>query len=226
MTKVVTLIPLRIGGSQERQWLWDQTKPYLEELGYPIYIGEPNGEAWNRSQSINNAARAAGDWEVALIGDGDTIPDEVSVKRAVSWVEIGGGAARPHLERVMLNAIGSQILLRRGHHALSNSHLDKQWAGGGLLVVRRDAWDAIGGYDENFIGWGHEDSDFNIRMLATVNWERLPGVSWHLWHDRVKPATNAYNVNTYNQTLRKHLTKVDWWGHQRGLPLEYARRLL
>jgi hypothetical protein len=31
---------------------------------------------------------------------------------------------------------------------------------GGSIVARRDAYDAIGGFDESFIGWGGEDNDF------------------------------------------------------------------
>lgn len=31
---------------------------------------------------------------------------------------------------------------------------------GGSIVVRRDAYDAIGGFDESFVGWGGEDNDF------------------------------------------------------------------
>ena len=31
---------------------------------------------------------------------------------------------------------------------------------GGSIVARRDAYDAIGGFDESFVGWGGEDNDF------------------------------------------------------------------
>jgi hypothetical protein len=31
---------------------------------------------------------------------------------------------------------------------------------GGSIVARRDAYDAIGGFDESYIGWGGEDNDF------------------------------------------------------------------
>jgi hypothetical protein len=31
---------------------------------------------------------------------------------------------------------------------------------GGSIVAKRDAYDAIGGFDESFVGWGGEDNDF------------------------------------------------------------------
>ncbi|MEA2236543.1 MAG: hypothetical protein QOC81_1267 [Thermoanaerobaculia bacterium] len=34
---------------------------------------------------------------------------------------------------------------------------------GGNIVARRDAYDAIGGFDESYIGWGGEDNDFADR---------------------------------------------------------------
>jgi len=55
---------------------------------------------------------------------------------------------------------------------------------GGLLVVSRAAWDRVGGYDERFIGWGHEDSDLHTRLLAEAHWDRIEGQAWHLWHPR------------------------------------------
>jgi hypothetical protein len=41
---------------------------------------------------------------------------------------------------------------------------------GGSIVVRREAYDAIGGFDESFIGWGGEDNDFfdRARFLGGV----------------------------------------------------------
>jgi GT2 family glycosyltransferase len=42
---------------------------------------------------------------------------------------------------------------------------------GGSIVARRDAYEAIGGFDESFVGWGGEDNDFFDRagFLGGVN---------------------------------------------------------
>lgn len=54
----------------------------------------------------------------------------------------------------------------RGVAAMVVQNLD-----GGSMVARRDAYDAIGGFDESFIGWGGEDNDFFDRaaVLGGVN---------------------------------------------------------
>jgi hypothetical protein len=54
--------------------------------------------------------------------------------------------------------------------------------GGGSVAVARDAFFAIGGYDESFVGWGGEDNEFWERAQRLRVWPfaSLPLV--HLWH--------------------------------------------
>jgi len=54
--------------------------------------------------------------------------------------------------------------------------------GGGSLVITRDAYFAIGGFDEGFIGWGGEDNELWERALtrSVLLYGFLPMI--HLWH--------------------------------------------
>ncbi|MFN0111794.1 MAG: glycosyltransferase family 2 protein [Blastocatellia bacterium] len=54
--------------------------------------------------------------------------------------------------------------------------------GGGSIAIARDAYFAIGGFDESFVGWGGEDNEFWERALTRRLWPYgyLPLV--HLWH--------------------------------------------
>jgi GT2 family glycosyltransferase len=54
--------------------------------------------------------------------------------------------------------------------------------GGGSLAVAREAYFALGGFDESFIGWGGEDNEFWERAQTLSVWPfgYLPFV--HLWH--------------------------------------------
>jgi hypothetical protein len=53
---------------------------------------------------------------------------------------------------------------------------------GGSVAMARDAFFAIGGFDESFVGWGGEDNEFWQRALVRKTWPYgyLPLV--HLWH--------------------------------------------
>jgi len=179
---VVTLVPWRAGAAI-REWNWNVTRPYLEELGYPIHLGDSEGP-WARAAACNAAARDAGDWDVALIADADTIPEPDVIRRAVGLAASIPGAVRPHDRLYALNQAQSRILAKRGPGRLKLSSRQKTMLGGGLLVVSRAAWEKVGGYDERFIGWGHEDSALHTTLLAEAHWDRIEGRAWHLWHPR------------------------------------------
>lgn len=202
--RVVILVPWR-GGDDRREWCWDIVQPYLYELGWPLFLGDRPGP-WSRSAAINEAARAAGRWDVALIADADTIPDLEAVRRAAVWVADTGGAARPHYGRWMLNQQQSLTAAQRGPHAVGARQFT---IGGGLLVVARETWELVGGFDESFTGWGREDSEFNLRVLRASRWDLLPGEAWHLWHtpDRLNPN----NERIYRELRSQYAADVKRW---------------
>lgn len=64
-----------------------------------------------------------------------------------------------------------------------------------MLVVSRAAWDRIGGFNEAYVGWGHEDSAVSLELVAKASWDRLPGNAWHLWHPAPDRKTPQYRAN-------------------------------
>jgi hypothetical protein len=180
--RVVTLVPWRPGNHiRERNWDW--TRPHLEALGYEMFLGDSPGP-WARAAACNEAARLAGDWDIALIADADTIPEKDAVQRAVVTVSLLPGAIRPHDRLWNLNKAQTQLAGTKGPQAVRLTPRASKLLGGGLLVVSRQAWDRVGGYDERFIGWGHEDSALQTTLLAEARWDRIEGQAWHLWHPR------------------------------------------
>lgn len=177
-TKTVVLVPWR-GGDELRELNRETTWPYLEALGYPIVEGDREGP-WSRGAALNAAARDAGDWDFALLADADTIPDPDAIEHALKLADETGGAVRPHDHLKRLTPSGSLVFARGGE--LEPRHVETEFPGGGLSVVARSGWDKVGGFDERFVGWGYEDSVFNIRMLAVADWNRVPGTVLHLFH--------------------------------------------
>lgn len=187
----VILVPWRPGNAI-RVDLWNAVRPHIDRIGWPVYLGDAPGP-WARGRAVNAAADIAGDWDVALIADADTIPDIRAVRRAATIALDRDAAIRPHDVLYALTPSQTRVAIRRGVEVLNIHTRQRTMLGGGLLVVSRAAWDAVDGYDENFVGWGHEDSDLHTRLLVRADWDRIPGVAYHLWHprDRRTPQTAA-----------------------------------
>lgn len=62
---------------------------------------------------------------------------------------------------------------------------------GGSIAIARDAYFAIGGFDESFVGWGGEDNEFWERATTRRLWPYgyLPIV--HMWHAAQPGKNNA-----------------------------------
>ena len=58
---------------------------------------------------------------------------------------------------------------------------------GGNFAVERDVFEAVNGFDENYVGWGREDSDLRNR-LRLGGFQAVPlhlkARAYHLWHPK------------------------------------------
>jgi len=118
---------------------------------------------------------------------------------------------------------GAMVLAQRGPYALNYNprirpkHIGPMFKGGGLLVIHREAFDKVGGYDETYIGWGYEDSAMNISLLLKSVWDRLPGHAWHIWHGRLDNNPRQESIQRYRAMIREHKPAIDAWAANQGL---------
>jgi hypothetical protein len=74
----------------------------------------------------------------------------------------------------------------------------------GVLVMPREAYETVRGYDERFLGWGYEDNAFQLDLdKFWGKHDRTAGSVYHLWHD---PGLNFDDPNVPNnrQLFREH----------------------
>lgn len=58
---------------------------------------------------------------------------------------------------------------------------------GGIAIFRKDAIYKIGGWSEDFVGWGGEDDFQTIKVHNFLKWTELKAKCYHLYHDRESP---------------------------------------
>jgi hypothetical protein len=92
----------------------------------------------------------------------------INLKRFIFYLSEAHTGGMLATQRVLLNEAPETVM----QNAL----------GGGSIAIARDAYFAIGGFDESFIGWGGEDNEFWERATTRRLWPYgyLPIV--HLWH--------------------------------------------
>lgn len=230
--RVVILAPARAdNGWRDKLWefcrkIWEENFPE-----WPIYEGWHLAEEgpFNRSMAINRAAAAAGDWDAALIIDRDTISDPEAVRRAVQHAYDTGVMAVAHDKRYMLNKRGTDFVLGGGRRERwkSPQHYRTIYKDSVscAVAVSRSTWELVGGFDERFVGWAHEDAAFRMACETltdlTLHVEHADVI--HLWHPE-SPETNRESPTYQRNHARKCKYEGAYWQPERmraiidGLP--------
>lgn len=84
---------------------------------------------------------------------------------------------------------------------------------GCFTLIRKEAFDRIGGFPSGFVGWGFEDADFAmraIRQLNVLNLFRKSAPLLHIDHPVSPYKSDEYrrNMRTFNATY--NTTDMDW----------------
>jgi hypothetical protein len=216
--RIVMLVPRRADGAvRDRNWAWirDHWTAGLPEV--EIVTGDHDDGPFNRSAAINAAARAAGDWDLAVIADADSFCGTDQLRRAINTAVRTGMHTIAFSDFRYLSQKMTDRIVLDGFNGDWNPGIEWTLKIGcsSLLAVPRAVWDAAGGFDEGFIGWGEEDIAFSIacqtmcpaRYIAQpggdhlqlrLGFHRLEGDCWHLWHpkqDTNDPKLPGYQAN-------------------------------
>lgn len=78
------------------------------------------------------------------------------------------------------------------------------------LAVWKSDFEKVGGFDESFVGWGHEDADFVLR-LHNLGVSRKNGFCatevFHLWHKEASRHQESANAQTVRQRATTQIVK-------------------
>lgn len=224
--RVVILCPRR-AGVEDRDRLWAFARTWWENdyPEWPVVEGHHHRGPFNRSHAINAAsdlADAGGRWDIAVIIDADVLADPDTIRSAVNVAAGTGQMVLAYDERVHLNAKGTEKVMAgydgdwRERSLVEATYRDSCSS---AVVVRRDLWDTVHGFDECFAGWGWEDVAFRIacETLGPGPLIKLSAPIFHLRHqtshenNRRSPtlAMNRERAGRYKRAHRKDTTAIE-----------------
>jgi hypothetical protein len=216
-----------------RDWIWRWLKDYLAHhvRQFPISEGydhwHNNGEhIWSLSKARNNAAKAAGDWDIMIGHDADFLIHPWAYTKAVRMVvqnplklTILGDTLmrmdRCSSDRILHGIPKGGLWFPRPDGYLTKTGLDtpEQIFGepsSGAWAISRELWERTGGFVESMNGWGYEDLVFLTQCHVVGE-----GIQWvpdsimlHFWHEKAQ-RTEATERNRLVANAVDALSRVD-----------------
>lgn len=156
---------------------------------------------YNRSWALNAGARLA-KGRIVVLHDGDMlVPTEYAAEMR-RQVEAGYDVVNLKRFIAYLDQSSSKYVFEQGRlfGVLQSEEMIANLCAGGSLGITREAYFKIGAMDEDFVGWGGEDTEFwdRCQTLRVANHTYMPIV--HLWHPSQpgKTAINGLGTSTAN----------------------------
>jgi hypothetical protein len=194
MTKIVFLVARR-EDKGHRDEVWAYCKARWERLfpDWPIYEGHHEEGLFNRSAAVNGAATDAGDWDVAIVLDSDVMLSKSWLQKAVKETIKTDKVTWPHTRIRNMGEDDAKRVLKTNRDfgdEIDQREIDLlvertnpiSWSC--CIVIPRSVYDALGGFDERFQGWGFEDMAFQSAVCGLFGWNRLQGEIVHFWHPK------------------------------------------
>lgn len=193
MTDVSVIIPFDPAGDEHRDRALDYVRAWWQELAVDVIICSTlsTEETWSKGRVVDRGVEWSrdGGGDLLVIADADCVPARVGILAAIRAVQNGAAWAQPHgpVWRLSEKATAG-IYAGRPVTALRPRRRSEGPPGGGCVVLTRQAYDATGGIDPRFEGWGGEDISW-ARALDTLAGPalRCSDPLIHLFHVSARP---------------------------------------
>jgi hypothetical protein len=181
---VAVLVPRRADGARrDAVWAWVAERWAREHPDWPVIEGHHDDGPFNRSVAINRASQTAGKWDVAVIADADSFCGAEQLLAAVDQAVATGTMVIAYEQYCYLNkAMSDRVMAGWNGSWWDGVEFSLTNTCSNMNVITRKLWNAVGGFDEGFVGWGFEDCAFSVCCTAFGGLARVPGDVWHLWH--------------------------------------------
>lgn len=207
--KAVILTPYRREPERDRNWRFVQAW-IRTNYDFPIFESDSPGRVFSPGEARNTAADMAGDWDIAIFHDADTIahPDAImqAVKQAavVDKMVVAGDSHMYCDRRSSMRILQSGVPMFPRPDKFDNTGIYEKPCSG-IFAVNRNLWGKVNGYVDRLQGYGYEDLVF-LQMCGIFadghDWIR-GHITLHLWHP---PAEHSNDTN-FNKMVWQNVAK-------------------
>lgn len=171
-----------------------------------IIYSDSNHEKFNLSASRNAGAREVLNYDIIIHNDADTIPNLKSLREGIDQTFKTGLFCNPYSSYYTVNSDSTSKVLN-GSTTLEKSEYEQvHGACSGVIITTPKTWKAVGGFDENFIGWGYEDVAIFVAHKTIMGSEFLiiPGEVYAMSHAPNKTKGNPELTNLGLELLNQY----------------------
>ncbi|MBB5801435.1 hypothetical protein F4560_001203 [Saccharothrix ecbatanensis] len=195
-----------VEADDEPRWR-ELAEKYADEHIFAPHDG-PFNKCWATNVGVVNSARPA---PLVCVLDADALVDKDFIARNVARFDLdGSGGFMPFRdlsyldEPASVRAIADRCVTGRAEADPDRLRAFRVHRAPGMCVwLRRDVFDAVGGMDERFEGWGREDLDFVLRVQLATAFDQYADPMLHLYH----PSSALLNDG---QTVNAHIPLLSW----------------
>jgi N-terminal domain of galactosyltransferase len=205
---IPVLVPRRLDhGWRDEIWFQLKSRYWGNMPGLRVIEGFHDDGPFNRSAAINLAANKRYWDDVAIIADSDSFVPAVQLLEAVDKARETGKLVSALTFVCQFDQMFTESFIHDGLVGMQQMRIEHVRTKpietqSNCIVVPRELWDEIGGFDERFVGWGGEDNAFwRAAEIRRGSVERIPGAAFHLWHPPVSDRNTRMQDPQYLSNL-------------------------
>ncbi|MEH7119633.1 galactosyltransferase-related protein [Neobacillus vireti] len=200
LEKVSIVIPFQTDNGPRAE-VFEWIKHYYEQVmpEAELCLGIIDKGEINKAKAVNLAAKKA-TREILVIADADVVFDPQLIIKALKVLP-HAPCIIPFTEIYDIDRSGTERLVKskpawpfafKADECKKASWIYQGFAGK-LIIIPKVNFEAAGGFDERFIGWGGEDDAFSLAVQTiSGKLENIEGVIFHLWHPSSSYSTNPF----------------------------------
>jgi hypothetical protein len=196
----------------------DNSKYNFEFKKYFTYSNLPFERAWAFNVGLTNSSN-----HIVVFGDSDLIMNKneflESIEKTSEFDCVSPYRSVLDLDpQESIYSIEEWIKIKRpGRGETDNQKINLT---GGIVIYKKESILKIGGWDENFIGWGGEDDWQTRKTQMFLRFLEMPYRCYHLFHQRVNPDMRFYKrtIDILNQLFRlNHIQVINYINNNKNI---------